>query len=172
MDTVLEEWATAEKPAKAEYSSYCTCYYCDKCDSGTDEEKCSSCGEETRSMAESCSGECWEFKQEDFAGLLDEWLERNGHPEYIRIQGSNMGWLHRSGYKDLDTVDPYVVLRALTLDGDFTLYVSLADKELSVTRSSHDEMGAHMILVPVFNKCRDCDGPCPAEEIVCFDCIK
>ena len=97
---------------------------------------------ETTKPSDECFG-CWEDNLDYFTDeFLTPYLAYKGWTEdtLIRIQGDNIGWLHQSGYKDVLAKD---LVEGLSINGDFTLYVSITpENELSVIRSSHDEYRA------------------------------
>jgi hypothetical protein len=58
----------------------------------------------------------------------------------IRVIGERMNWDNTSGWTEVPAKD---LLKALAINGDYTLRVEITpEKELTITRSSHDEYGA------------------------------
>ena len=121
-------WATVSKPATITIKSHCEC----------------------DDIEEGCMGEvCYVPLKEAFEeSIFPEFLTRNGNPEYLKIVGQNMGWMRTSGYKIVEA-DANKVFESLTINGDWTLRISLAGSNLLITRSSHDEpMGAGFSVEP------------------------
>ena len=89
---------------------------------------------------EGCMGEvCYVPLKEDFEeSIFPEFLTRNGKPKYVKIIGQNMGWMRTSGYKIVEA-DASKVFESLLINGEWTLRISLAGRNLLITRSSHDE---------------------------------
>jgi hypothetical protein len=119
------------KTATAEVTSECTC---EDWDEDTD----------TYLPASTCSDFCHEHAEEWAAELVSDWLEAQdpNASEQVIIYGTRLGWRSLSGYK-LAASEPLEIIRALYLNGDFTLRFSLSpENELTATRGSHDEYGA------------------------------
>lgn len=101
-------------------------------------------------MNEYCYGDCYTDQNVDFTeSLLPMWLEAKGimKDSPVRILGSGMTWRGVSGHHDTTAQN---IIKALEIDGDFTLRITYDDetRELSVVRSSHDELGASFVVVP------------------------
>jgi hypothetical protein len=97
-----------------------------------------------------CHGDCWEWAWNDASELIEDWAKRwdtNG----IRVEGVGMTWQKLSGYAEITFSEPEEALKLFTIDGDFTLEVSIDDDgQLSVRRFSHDEpMGCSMVGLPI-----------------------
>ena len=124
-----DKWATVAEPATIEISSHCSC----------DED-----------YAEGCMGEvCYVPLKENFEeSIFPEYLKRNGNPSSVKIMGQNMGWQRLTGYMVVEA-DASKVFESLTINGDWTLKISLAGRNLIITRSSHDEpTGAGFTIEP------------------------
>ena len=121
----------------------------------------------TETPADNCYG-CWEDKLEGALECVNEWVERTGDIEAISIEGVNMSWLRRTGYKIERNSDskkfPRQILDALMIDGDFTIWLELEGKHLTARRASHDEpMGANFTISPVkicqgYSECLETEG--------------
>jgi len=138
----MTTWATLEKPFEVEISSNCTCIQCPACgQTSTGEPVECDCCDSTPLMVETrnCTDLCWELPYEDMnENVFPEFLARIGNPDYVRIEGKNMGWLHRSGfaYTPANWKD---VWNKITLNGDFTLRIKFEGDNLHIARYSHDE---------------------------------
>ena len=132
----------------AKITNDCTCTYCPACGLGYlgDCEKCDACGGETK-YDKDCFG-CYEDSIGWVKELLDEWKTRNGEPEYIRINGSAMGWRRLTGYSDT-TADVNEMFDKLSLNGDWRLEFTLTGADMKIVRRSHDELGASFTLAPL-----------------------
>jgi hypothetical protein len=98
---------------------------------------------------EYCYGDCYAEQVFDFTdNILPSWLEAKAimADSPVRILGSGMGWRGVSGYADTTARN---IVKALEIDGDFTIRITYEDGELSLVRSSHDELGASFSVVPV-----------------------
>jgi len=112
-----------------ELSNTCTC-------ESYDEET------DTATPADFCYGDCWETEVDSLMEcVIQPWAKAQGWEmdTAIRIQGSKMTWLSRSGYKD---TTPENIIESLSINSEFTLRFKFDGKDLSVVRSSHDELGA------------------------------
>jgi hypothetical protein len=92
------------------------------------------------------SNECFGCFDEDKDYFKDEflmpYLNSKGWDEdtIIRVIGERMNWDNTSGWTEVPAKD---LLKALAINGDYTLRVEItSEKELTITRSSHDEYGA------------------------------
>jgi hypothetical protein len=95
-----------------------------------------------------CSGGCYEYKLEWLEEELNEYLEANGNPSTLQVNGSAMGWQRRSGYATCEA-DYRKLLDTLTFSGDWRLRFIFDGNELRVQRYSHDEpTGASFYVVP------------------------
>lgn len=116
---------------EATMESHCTCTrYDDELDEWTEEP------------SDYCYG-CWDDAKYDFTeNLLYPWYAANNYHDNtpIKIVGTRMTWMSRSGYKETYAKD---ILDDLMINGEFTLRWTLEGDKLSCIRSSHDEMGAH-----------------------------
>lgn len=124
MDNITEPQAT-------EMSLVSTCY-CEVEDETT--------GELT--WSNECFG-CFEDDKEYFKDeFLMPYLNSKGWDEdtVIRVIGERMNWDSSSGWTEVPAKD---LLKALAINGDYTLRVEITpEKEMTITRSSHDEYGA------------------------------
>lgn len=111
---------------------------------------CSCSNDETGEPLEYCDGSCWEMAVEDYTeSFLKPWLEAKAimADSPVRIHGSAMGWLRRTGHHDTSARG---ILDALSINGDYKLVATYEDGELSFVRYSHDEpTGASFTLEPV-----------------------
>lgn len=116
---------------KTELSSNCTCEdYSEETDS--------------YELADTCAGFCFSDALEGATELLADWLSSKdlGPYEQVIIYGTRLGWRSVSGYK-LAGTEPEEIVRALFINGDFTIRLTLTPEgELTASRSSHDEYGA------------------------------
>lgn len=100
--------------------------------------------------SQDCYG-CWDDLLEMFNwDIYKPWLEANGLDDdsNILLSWTNKNWDRRSG----NTQIPAGLLEdlgPLKLDGDFTLRFKLDGRELTATRSSHDEVGALFEFTPL-----------------------
>jgi hypothetical protein len=124
-------------------TSDCVCYKVDEDGEGVLDTN----GEAVPS--EYCYGDCYAEQVFDFTdNILPSWLEAKAimADSPVRILGSGMGWRGVSGYADTSARN---IIKALEIDGDFTIRVTYEDGELSFVRSSHDELGASFSVVPM-----------------------
>jgi len=119
------------EPQATEMSLISTCY-CEVEDKTT--------GEMT--WSEECFG-CFEDDKQYFTDeFLMPYLNSRGWDEntIIRVVGEKMNWDNTSGWTEVPAKD---LLKALAINGDYTLRVEITpEKEMVITRSSHDEYGA------------------------------
>ena len=139
---------TLAKPrADFELSNSCECSYCATCDMGTEGYTCSECQQDTTPL-DYCDGACYEYKLEWLSEELEQYLESNGNPSTLQVNGSAMGWQRRSGYATCEA-DSKNLLDVLTFNGDWRLRFIFEGNELRVQRYSHDEpTGASFYVVP------------------------
>jgi len=89
---------------------------------------------------------CYEEELEVFHEfVLDEWLKRNNADRDSRIIVSSeaMNWNKVSG---IASVSAKNLVDTLSINTSWILRVTLDDKELTVVRSSHDELGAPFVV--------------------------
>jgi hypothetical protein len=104
------------------------------------------CLNEDETPSDSCYG-CYDDAVDNLKYLITEWADAQGKEfSEVRIDGTGMGWQRESGY----AIAPlYRIAEALSLRGDFTITFTLLNKELTATRSSHDEpTGASFTFKP------------------------
>jgi len=105
--------------------------------------------------SDDCFG-CYSDALEDLeANVLEPWLDAHeaDDGDYVVIDGSNIGWLRKSGKASLQ-IDKFGsndfqsdLLDVLTFNGDFRLVFRLVGDDLSAIRYSHDEpMGASFVF--------------------------
>jgi hypothetical protein len=90
--------------------------------------------------------ECYEEELEVFHEfILDEWLARNNADRDSRIIVSSeaMNWNKVSG---IASVSAKNLVDTLSINTSWILRFTLDDKELTVVRSSHDELGAPFVV--------------------------
>ena len=90
--------------------------------------------------------ECYEEELEVFHEfVLDEWLKRNNADRDSRIIVSSeaMNWNKVSG---IASVSAKNLVDTLSINTSWILRFTLDDKELTVVRSSHDELGAPFVV--------------------------
>jgi hypothetical protein len=141
-----------KETATAELTTYCTCEV-------WDEET------DTYSPADTCSDYCFSDAEEWAGELVQDWLDSQDLNEWeqVIIQGTGLGWRSLSGFK-LVKPEPLEIVRALYLNGDFTITYSLTPEgNLTARRGSHDEpMGAGFefakIQVCAWSECNDTEG--------------
>jgi hypothetical protein len=81
----------------------------------------------------------------DTVGLvLENWRDLNSHKasDNLRIDGEQIGWERRSGYKEVEVETDLAdaIVDALRINGDWTLVFKVShDGTLSVVRYTHDE---------------------------------
>ena len=135
----------------SEITNSCQCTHCKACElafTDTDPyEPCPECKGDLEYAGE-CLG-CWEGMHDDLDYLLKEWKERNGNVEYTAVYGTNMGWLHQAGHTEGFEATAKEVLEHMSIDTEWELLVTLKGKEMTMTRYSHDEYGAHFTLKPL-----------------------
>lgn len=105
---------------------------------------------DTYEPASDCYGDCWEWAWEDATSLIDSW-SKHWDTNGIRVEAEGMGWTGASAYLELTFYEAEQALRALTIDGDYILNLTVDDEgQLSVRRYSHDEpTGCRMVAVPI-----------------------
>jgi hypothetical protein len=121
----------------ATITTHCTCEYYDV-------------DADTYEPSDHCFGDCFDMAWEDATTMIHEWAtywDTNG----MRIEADRMTWRGLSGYTELSFGNDFeLALKAFTIDGDFTLELSLdSDGQLSVRRQSHDELGCLMVALPI-----------------------
>ena len=124
-----------------EITNTCTCQYCPQCDctySYVDSQDCPEC--KTDMQFTDCYGVCYDDAKEYAIEMIAEWQTTNNADGFI-IRGNNMGWLHKSGYTDI-MHKPEQGFESLIFNGEWTLRFKRENNDLSVVRSSHDELGA------------------------------
>lgn len=120
---------------EVELSSHCRCT---KWDDETETEVLDKYG--NPELAEWCSG-CWEDDIENLRySIVEPFLESKGidGEQLLYIGATGIGWMRRSGYA-IAKADTDAIVKALSINGDFTLYFSYEDGEMTARRSSHDE---------------------------------
>lgn len=125
-------------------TSDCVCYKTDEDGEGVLDEH----GEAVPN--EYCYGDCYAEQVYDFTdNILPYWLEAKAimADSPVLINGTRMTWRSISGHAETSARG---IVKALEINGDFTLRITYDDesKELSVVRSSHDEMGALFEITP------------------------
>lgn len=134
----------------SEITNSCQCTYCKTCHmcfTGAPYDPCPECTGDLEYAGE-CLG-CWDDMHTDLDYLLDEWKERNGNVAYTAIYGTNMGWLHQAGHTEPFEATAKEVLEHMSINTEWKLNVTLKGKEMTMTRYSHDEYGAHFTLQPL-----------------------
>ena len=101
--------------------------------------------------ADYCRYDCYDEQVYDFTdNILPMWLEAKGimADSPVRILGSGMTWRGVSGHSDTSARG---IVKALEFGNDFILYITYDDEthDLTIVRSSHDELGARFEVVPV-----------------------
>lgn len=101
--------------------------------------------------SEYCRYDCYDEQVYDFTdNILPSWLEAKGimADSPVRILGSGMTWRGVSGHSDTSARG---IVKALEFGNDFTLYITYDDEthDLTIVRSSHDELGARFEVVPM-----------------------
>lgn len=101
--------------------------------------------------ADNCRYDCYDEQVYDFTdNILPMWLEAKGimADSPVRILGSGMTWRGVSGHSDTSARG---IVKALEFGNQFTLYITYDDEthDLTIVRSSHDELGARFEVVPV-----------------------
>lgn len=82
---------------------------------------------------------CDEYEYEMFLVNLDDEVDRLAKTGYNwHIEGRNMGWLHRSGYKDLVAGDGQALMRGMLPDTDVSIKVQVYEDRLEATVYHHD----------------------------------
>lgn len=141
---------------KVELTNTCICYWCKDCQVSFEnpnyDSECEDCGAET--IIFDCHGVCFESGKETFLQAIEDWM-KDTKTEAFYIEGSNMGWTHASGNTEVLT-DPKQALDALNIRDQWILRLTNEANDLTVVRSSHDELGAAFSFVPVANGGR-CD---------------
>ena len=139
--------------AKVEISSNCECFTCNTCEcgiiGGTEDGRCLDCGSELQSDTY-CTGMCWEDANYSGEMVFDDYLKEYSQPQHLRIEGRRMGWMARSGYKDVKATWP-ALRDALMIDGEFRIVFKVEEGGIfTARRFSHDEpTGASFSIYPV-----------------------
>jgi hypothetical protein len=125
-------------------TSDCTCYKVDEDGEAVLDEQ----GEAI--LADDCRYDCYDEQVYDFTdNILPSWLEAKGimADSPVRILGSGMTWRGVSGHSDTSARG---IVKALEFGNQFTLYITYDDEthDLTIVRSSHDELGARFEVVP------------------------
>lgn len=140
------------------------CYYCNQCGNfygNTDVDYIDDhavCGDRDRFDGEheldyiDCA--CNEYTEANISHTLQKWAEANPSPDDIYcIEGVNMGWRKRNGYKIID-IDYDHPTRMMGVDSDFTqkwtFHDTLKGSEVSVFQSHHDApTGESYVIKPL-----------------------
>ena len=131
-------------------SSSCQCRQCDSCSLGTEDFLCSECGAETRELGD-CDSFCYDYRLEWVESDLQDFCTANAC-DYIKLEGSGMGWQSRSGYKVIEATRKEL-LDSLTFSGEWFLEFKREGGSFTVKRSSHDEpTGAYFTIKPATEK--------------------
>ncbi|MCQ9385137.1 hypothetical protein [Brevibacterium moorei] len=122
-----------------EITNSCLCRYCEDCNAGyiglPDDDACPEC--DAVGVWDGCMG-CWEDMHECVEGMVDRYQMEHPSPAgYYMIEGSNMGWLHRSGYRLVDENDDWS--DALAVRSEWTQVWTLSDDgKLTAKQYHHD----------------------------------
>ena len=149
------KWATLETPFSVDISNSCTCIKCPACGmTSTGEPVECDCCDTAPMMVETkfCTDICWDIPYDDLKeNIFPEFLERVGNPDYLRIDGTNMTWLRRSGHA-IVRANWDAVWDKVTIRGDYRLTFILADNTFKIMRYSHDEpTGCGMVISAAAN---------------------
>ena len=134
------------------FTTTCGCYDCLACGvlitSDEGQPKCEECGLEAVS-ADYCSEACYDYKHENWeSDLLPNWLKLVKEPDHVLIKGRAMGWQRKEGWITVEAQWDSIY-RALTINGDYTLKITLKGENFTVVRYSHDEpTGATFTIEP------------------------
>jgi hypothetical protein len=119
------------------------------------------CMNEDGTYTEYCEG-CFEADHAELTDALDLWLEENEITS-VEITGKAMGWTRATGKTTVEATSE-AILKALTLNGDYCLEVSIPEFDLafSAIRYSHDEPTGATFEIEAYSTCPDssCDGEC------------
>jgi hypothetical protein len=100
----------------------------------------------TETPAEYCRDWCHEDAKEYCWELINTWLTVNNNPQAVTITGKALTWRRVTGYA---IVMPQDILGALTINGEFTISLTLEGDNLTACRYSHDEpTGASFVFAP------------------------
>lgn len=111
------------------------------------------------SPAPECFGDCFEDNITYFQDVIwSPWIERNhmNNATVVRMSYDKMDWDSKAG-KTYFQVEELKECEPLKLNGDYILRWKLDGKKLTVTRSSHDEMGAAFVFELMQNYCEICE---------------
>lgn len=129
----------------------CYCSSCANCGiSYMDQrELCDECNNPVSELKYGCAGECWQDSNECAEYALDEYLAAVNNPQYLRIDGMNMGWRRVSGHRVI-RANWKELKESLSLDrADYRLEFTYEDDTFKAKRWSHDEpMGASFTITP------------------------
>jgi hypothetical protein len=152
---------------KASVTTYCTC-------EDYNEET------DTYTPAESCAGYCGEDAEEWASELSQQWLDETPANDYetVRVSATGLGWTRARGYK-LVKPEALEIIRALYLNGDFTVEFELDGDKLTARRWSHDEpMGSAVFTFErveqcAVSYCEEIEGLKPNRngELLCEFCL-
>ena len=134
------------------FSNTCGCYDCPSCGAlETNDESapnCYNCGT-TTVPSEYCMDACWEYKHENWQNdIFPEWLTLMNEPQYLKVEGSKMGWTRASGYLIVES-DWDIFYKVFSINGEYRLKFLIEGESFTVQRYSHDEpMGASFTIKP------------------------
>jgi len=153
--TTDTKWATLENPFSVTIGNSCTCIECPACGQTSSGEptECDCC-DSAPLMIETkyCAEICWDIPYSDLKEtVFPEFLARIGNPDYVRIDGTNMTWMRRSGHA-ISRANWDAVWDKVTINGDYRLTFTFAGDTLTIARYSHDEpTGCGMVISAAAN---------------------
>ena len=131
-----------------ELSNTCECRFCEKCGIGTESLECDECKEETIPTSY-CDGMCYDYKLDWLEEDFNSYLSANEEPNFVRIDGKNMGWRNLVGYTVV-RANSKELLESLSINGEWRIVFTFSENTLTVNRYSHDEpTGAFFTVSPV-----------------------
>ena len=134
------------------FTTNCGCWDCPQCGllmtSDENAPTCDECQVEGV-MADYCQDACYDYKHENWeADFFPTWLKLVGEPEHVLITGRAMGWQRQSGMAIVEAQWGRLY-KALTINGEYTLKMTLEGENFKVVRYSHDEpTGATFTIEP------------------------
>ena len=142
---------TVTEPATYTYSiqNVCACTYCEACEGWQVQgDVVCDCGATTE--AYDCEGICYEDALADLHEALGRWLAANPGAESVEIDGSGMGWQHRTGWTVVEAT-PEAVAEAIGVASEWVQRWEfpawdgnegvLVGATVRAVQSHHDSMG-------------------------------
>lgn len=113
------------------------CRYCADCGLIQCSKTCEDCDATDLDFAPECG--CFEWNIEAIGEMIAEWLKSIEDDRAVIIEGTNMGWMHLSGWKFVESIEASELVNAIAGGvQDFTQHWELDEDGLKCVEYSHD----------------------------------